>query len=52
MDRLNHARRDGNRLLPQQWSPVGSPPQTSNGLLYLTVPTTNNSQEFFRLGTP
>jgi cellulose 1,4-beta-cellobiosidase len=36
---------------PVLWQPVSSPPQNSNGTLYLSLPTTN-AQQFFRLTTP
>ncbi|HWX18675.1 MAG TPA: GH92 family glycosyl hydrolase [Candidatus Binatia bacterium] len=39
-----------NLLPPVQWSPVTNPPQASNSLLYLTLPATNGSQQYFRLG--
>jgi predicted alpha-1,2-mannosidase len=38
-----------NLLPPIQWSLVTNPPQTSNGLLYLTLPTTTGPQRYFRL---
>jgi predicted alpha-1,2-mannosidase len=41
-----------NLLPPTQWSAVTNAPQSSNGVLYLTLPTTNGPQQYFRLGTP
>jgi len=37
---------------PIQWAPLTNPRQPGNGLLYMTVPTTNGPQQYFRLGTP
>lgn len=37
---------------PASWSPVTNPVQSNNGVFNLSLPTTNNGQEFFELGPP
>lgn len=39
-----------NLVQPILWQPINSPPQNSNGTLYLSLPTTNGPRQFFRLG--
>jgi hypothetical protein len=41
-----------NLQAPVQWSSVTNSPQTSNSVLYLSLPTTNGPQQYFRLGSP
>jgi hypothetical protein len=37
---------------PVLWQPVNALPQSSNGILYLSLPVTNSAQQFFRLSAP
>jgi beta-galactosidase len=37
---------------PASWQPLVISPQSSNGTLYLVLPTTNGPQQFFRLVSP
>jgi hypothetical protein len=39
-------------LVPAHWQLVTNKPQTSNGMYYLSLPTTNRIQQFFRLSNP
>ena len=41
-----------NLVPPVLWQPVPGTPQSSNASFYLSLPTTNSSQEFFRLHAP
>jgi hypothetical protein len=41
-----------NLAAPAQWSPVAGAPQSSNGFLYLSLPTTNSLDQYFRLRSP
>jgi hypothetical protein len=37
---------------PILWQPVNALPQSSNGILYLSLPITNGPQQYFRLSAP
>ncbi|HEV2207633.1 MAG TPA: glycoside hydrolase family 2 TIM barrel-domain containing protein [Verrucomicrobiae bacterium] len=37
---------------PIQWEPLSVTPESSNGMLYLSLPSTNLDQQFFRLAIP
>ena len=48
----NYAVYAATNLASPNWRPVTNAPQSSNGVLYLNVPATNQVQEFFRLSYP
>jgi hypothetical protein len=48
----NYSAYAATNLVSPNWQPVTNVPQSSNGMYYLNLPTTNGPQQFIRLSNP